>query len=52
MGWLLKLMKTLAPNSIVSTAQIGQAMINATKKGYAKHILNPKDILNNASTTA
>lgn len=45
MGWLLRLMKTIAPNSIVSTAQIGQAMINATKKGYAKHILNPRDIL-------
>lgn len=43
--WLIKLVKKLAPNSIVNTTQIGLAMINATLYGYPKRIINPKDIL-------
>ena len=43
--WLLKLMKTLAPNSVVDSAQIGQAMISATHQGYNKKIIDPIDIL-------
>lgn len=43
--WLLKIMKILAPNSIVNTTQIGLAMINATERGYGKKILDPKDII-------
>ncbi len=46
LGWLLKLAKKLAPNSVVDTAQIGLAMINATKNGYDKKVIRPKDILN------
>lgn len=42
--WLLKLLKRLAPDKIVDTAQIGQAMINVTLKGYDKKVLDPKDI--------
>lgn len=45
LGWLLKLIKTLAPNSIVNTTQIGLAMINITKNGYGNKIITPKDIL-------
>ena len=45
MTWLLKLIKYLAPNSVVNSAQIGQAMINATKSGYEKNIMAPSDIL-------
>ena len=45
MTWLLKLMKRLTPNSVVDTAQIGLAMIEATKSGYDKRILDPIDIL-------
>ena len=43
--WLVKLIKFLAPNSVVNTTQIGQAMINATRSGYDKQILRPRDIL-------
>lgn len=41
--WLIKLGKLLAPRSIVTTAEIGKAMINISGKGGAK-ILDPKDI--------
>lgn len=43
--WLLKGIKVLAPNSICTTEQIGQAMINATLYGYDKKVLGPKDII-------
>lgn len=42
---LLRLYKTLAPNSVVNTTQIGLAMINVTKQGYNKKVLDPRDIL-------
>jgi len=44
LGWMLWLMKLLAPKSIVDTSQIGLAMINIAKKGYDKDIINPADI--------
>ncbi|NQV03374.1 MAG: NAD-dependent epimerase/dehydratase family protein [Bacteroidia bacterium] len=43
--WLVKGIKTIAPNSVVNTTQIGLAMINAMLKGYDKKVLRPKDIL-------
>lgn len=43
--WLVKLVKILAPNSVVSTTQIGNAMINSLEKTYPKNVLRPKDIL-------
>ncbi|MEO1052760.1 MAG: epimerase [Bacteroidota bacterium] len=43
--WLVKLLKALAPNSVVNTTQIGLAMINITLFGYDKLVLEPKDIL-------
>ncbi len=42
--WLLKLIKKISPDSVVDSAQIGQAMINVSQFGYHKNILNPKDI--------
>lgn len=42
--WLVKLIKALAPNSVVNTTQIGLAMINSMLVGYEKKILAPKDI--------
>ncbi|MDY0103387.1 MAG: hypothetical protein RBS07_10645 [Lentimicrobium sp.] len=47
--WLVKAIKTISPNSVVTTTQIGQAMINTVLKGYDKKILIPKDILKLAS---
>jgi len=44
--WLVKLVKTISPDSVVTTTQIGLAMINSMLKGYSKTILTPKDIIN------
>lgn len=43
--WLMKLVKMLAPNSVVSTSQIGQAMVNAALNDYHNKILSPRDII-------
>jgi uncharacterized protein YbjT (DUF2867 family) len=43
--WVVKLVKLLAPNSVVSTTQIGKAMINSLENSYPKNVLRPKDIL-------
>ncbi len=45
LGWLLGLIKALAPNSVVDTTQIGLAMIHSTQRGYDKKVIRPKDIL-------
>ena len=45
MGWLLPIIKSFSPNSIVSLKQIGMAMINAVTKGYEKKVLEVKDII-------
>lgn len=42
--WLIKLIKRLAPDAVVDSAQIGLAMINVTKRGYDKSVLMPRDI--------
>ena len=42
--WLVKLVKALAPKSVVNTTQIGKAMINSVSQGYEKKILRPNDI--------
>jgi uncharacterized protein YbjT (DUF2867 family) len=43
--WLVKLVKFLAPNSVVTTTQIGLSMINAASRGYPRNIIDPKDII-------
>jgi len=45
MGWLLPIINTISPKSVVTLKQIGDAMINATIKGYEKKILEVKDII-------
>ncbi|HEY5967861.1 MAG TPA: NAD-dependent epimerase/dehydratase family protein [Chitinophagaceae bacterium] len=45
MGWLLPIINTISPQSVVTLKQIGEAMINATIKGYKKKILEVKDII-------
>ncbi|MFT4523333.1 MAG: hypothetical protein ACI8ZN_002286 [Bacteroidia bacterium] len=45
LGWLIKLIKFVSPNSVVDTSQIGKAMINAHLKGYSKEVITPKDML-------
>jgi hypothetical protein len=43
--WLVKGIRVLAPDSVVTTTQIGLAMINSMLNGYNKRILTPKDII-------
>lgn len=45
LGWMLPLIGIFAPGSLVTLKQIGDAMINVTKKGYEKKILEVKDII-------
>ena len=45
LSWMLPIINTISPGSVVSLKQIGDAMINATLKGYDKKILEVKDIL-------
>ncbi|SMD38286.1 hypothetical protein SAMN04488029_3725 [Reichenbachiella faecimaris] len=49
--WLVKLIKFLAPNSVVNTTQIGQAMINVTKSGFDKKVIRPKEIIQLSNIT-
>ena len=45
MGWMIPVINTIAPGSVVSLKQVGDAMINVTLKGYDKKILEAKDIV-------
>ena len=44
LGWLLPIFKLLTPNFISSLKEIGLAMINASRIGYEKQILEVVDI--------
>jgi nucleoside-diphosphate-sugar epimerase len=44
LGWLLPVIKWLAPNYITSLKELGIAMINVVLKGYPKKVLEVKDI--------
>lgn len=44
LGPLFPLMRRAFPNQVLSTRQIGQAMLNIARRGYAKRNLEPKDI--------
>ncbi len=45
LGWLLPVIKAVAPKYICSLKQVGLAMINAATRGYEKQILEVKDII-------
>jgi len=45
LSWMLPIINTVAPKSVVSLRQIGDAMINATMIGYKKKILEVRDII-------
>jgi hypothetical protein len=44
LGPLLPLLHPMFPNRILSTREIGQAMLAVARHGYAKRILETKDI--------
>jgi uncharacterized protein YbjT (DUF2867 family) len=41
---LLPLLRKVFPNYVLTTKQIGQAMLNVARKGYTKRVLESKDI--------
>jgi uncharacterized protein YbjT (DUF2867 family) len=43
-GPLLPLVRRALPNQILTTRDIGQAMLNVAKRGYSKRVLETKDI--------
>jgi hypothetical protein len=43
--WLVKLIKFIAPKSVVNTTEIGLAMINLSIGSFDKQVLAPADIL-------
>lgn len=45
LGWLIPLIKLIAPNSVLSLKELGRAMINASMTGYEKQIVEVKDII-------
>ena len=45
LGWLIPVIKLVAPNSVSSLKELGLAMINTAGKGYEKQILDVKDII-------
>jgi hypothetical protein len=44
LGWLIPVIKLIAPNIICSLKELGLAMITVATKGYEKQILEVKDI--------
>ncbi|HEY8928248.1 MAG TPA: NAD-dependent epimerase/dehydratase family protein [Mucilaginibacter sp.] len=44
LGWLFPILRILTPNIVSTLAQVGRAMINVTKFGYPKQVLEVKDI--------
>lgn len=43
--WLVRIIKAIWPNSVVTSTQIGKAMIHSISEGYPKTVLKPKDII-------
>ncbi len=44
-GWMYPLLRSLFPNFVTTLAEVGQAMIHVTQKGYPKKHIEVKDIL-------
>jgi hypothetical protein len=44
LGPLLPLLRWALPNQVLTTREIGQAMLAVAKHGYEKHILETRDI--------
>ena len=45
LGWMYPFFRTVFPNFVSTLSELGNAMINATGKGYEKQILEVKDIV-------
>jgi uncharacterized protein YbjT (DUF2867 family) len=45
LGWLIPLIRLLAPNSVCNLEDLGNAMLNAVSKGYEKQIVEVPDFI-------
>jgi len=45
LGWLIPVIRLLAPNSICKLEELGTAMVNSVSRGYEKQVLEVTDIL-------
>jgi len=45
LGWLIPVIKLIAPGTVCTLREIGLAMINAANKGYQKQVLEVRDIV-------
>jgi uncharacterized protein YbjT (DUF2867 family) len=50
LGPLFPLLRQMFPKQVLSTRQLGQAMLNVARRGYPKHVLEAKDIRAAASS--
>ena len=44
LGWLIPIIRLITPKSILTLDQIGNAMVNVTRNGFPKNILEVSDI--------
>ncbi len=44
-GWMYPILRALFPGFVTTLAEVGQAMINITKLGYSKPVIEVKDIV-------
>jgi hypothetical protein len=44
-GWMYPIGRSLFPSGFCTIKEVGLAMINATKRGYSKHVVEVKDIV-------
>lgn len=51
LSWMYPFFRLVFPNMVSTLAELGQAMINATRFGYSKNILEVKDIVALAKQT-
>lgn len=52
LGWLYPVWRVVLPNSVSTLAEVGQAMINVTMRGYEKPVIEVPDIIKLASMPA
>jgi len=44
LGWLTPVFRAVAPGAVVTTEELGRAMIRLARKGAPKHVLDPRDL--------
>jgi hypothetical protein len=51
LGWIIPILRVVAPNSLCSLKEVGLAMIHAVQSGYPKSVLEIKDIVSLAKNS-